>query len=159
VPLSGLPGDDERWSVTDEPVLETRRSPFTVMGIVVATAIVITFAAGGAMLLARRAADEAGIARSTATAVPALTRDIALRSAPADDTAIVTRLPVGTRVRVLGRSPDARWLVVGLEGGSSLVGWAPVDAVAGAGDGRRRRPVGDAGHGARGSLDVHARPP
>ena len=137
----------------EEPPAAVDRRIFTVMGIVVAVAVVITFTAGGAVLLARRAALEAGVARPTpgsAGAPTSLATDIELRSAPAGDTAIVTHLAAGTRVRVLGRSPDALWLVVGLEGGSSVVGWAPIATVTGAGDPQRLAVVADARSVARG---------
>ena len=139
----------------EEPSAATDRSIFTVMGIVIAVAGVITFTAGGAMLLARRASLEAGVARATPAAPgtqSSLAVEIELRSAPSADTAIVTHLAAGTRLRILGRSPDALWLVVGLEGGSGVVGWAPVATVSGAGDLQRLPIVADARSVARGGI-------
>ena len=126
-----------------EPPAATDRRVFSVMGVIVAVAIVITFTAGAAVLLARRASVDAGVSRPAASTTVAA-REIELRSLPAADSAIVTRLTPGTPVRVLGRSPDARWLVVGLERATSIVGWVPIDAVAGAVDPQRLAIVADA---------------
>lgn len=79
-----------------------------------------------------------------AAAEPALRTTSTLRSAASADAAIITRLGAGTEVRVLGRSPDAAWLVVGLTSASDLVGWLPVDAVEGVADVQALAVVADA---------------
>ena len=128
------------------PAAPQGRGLFTTMGVAIAVAVIVTFSAGGAVLLARRSSLDSALIRpsSSATAAIAVTRDLDLRASPAADAALVTHIADGTRVRVLGRSPDARWLVVGIEGASSIVGWAPVDALTGYGDVQRLAIVADA---------------
>jgi hypothetical protein len=60
-----------------------------------------------------------------------LTGPVALRSGPATDVAIVTRLSQSDSIRVLGRSADGAWLVIGLRDRSDVTGWVPADAVSG----------------------------
>lgn len=137
------------------PPVSDRRI-FGIMGIVIAVLVVATLAAIGAVVLMRQGGSGAPATPPAAGASTQTTLRTAvdLRSAPAADTAIVTRLLAGTPVRVLGRSPDANWLVVGLTGASDLVGWVPVAAVAGVANAQGLVVVADARSLARGAASA-----
>lgn len=66
-----------------------------------------------------------------ATAAPSVRRDTALRGEPRDDGAVLLRLPSGTPLRVVGKSPDGRWIAAAAEGRPDLVGWLSASAVSG----------------------------
>lgn len=131
----------------EDPPEDRRR--FEIIGIVIA--VVIAATAIGFFTLVILAADEPeGLPGDAATAatptnVPgtpspsptsvvegvALARPVEVRSGPATDFAIVTRLAITDPINVLGRSSDGRWLVVTPETRPSLTGWIPVDAITG----------------------------
>ncbi|MBM3138965.1 MAG: hypothetical protein FJZ92_01815 [Chloroflexi bacterium] len=65
------------------------------------------------------------------SALPTLQRDVALRSGPGPEVAIVARLPAGTELQLVGRTQDGQWLVVAPADRGQLFGWVPADAVSG----------------------------
>lgn len=89
------------------------------------TAFLIVVLAGGD--------EDVPIATATATpdlpATAAITGALALRSAPAGDTAITGRLDAGTEVRILGRTEDSTWLLVDVPAQAGLSGWLVAVAV------------------------------
>lgn len=62
---------------------------------------------------------------------PSVRRDTALRGEPRDDGTVLVRLESGTRLRVVGKSPDGRWVAAAAEDRPDLVGWLTADAVVG----------------------------
>ncbi len=62
---------------------------------------------------------------------PRLLRPVELRSGPASNVAIVTRLAETDAIRVVGRSDGSDWLAVGLVDRPGVSGWVPADAVSG----------------------------
>ena len=56
---------------------------------------------------------------------------VSLRSGPAMDVAIVTRLAQTDEIRVLGRSDDGDWLVIGARNRPDVTGWVPSESVTG----------------------------
>lgn len=62
---------------------------------------------------------------------PALRRDTPLRAEPRDDGAVLVRLDARTRLRPVGKSADGRWIAAAAIDRPDLVGWLPIDAVAG----------------------------
>ncbi|MSQ41798.1 MAG: hypothetical protein EXR65_02015 [Dehalococcoidia bacterium] len=73
-------------------------------------------------------------APADATPVPTLLRAVTLRAAADDGSRAVAELPAGSAVVLRGRSADGRWLVLEPAGRFDVIGWAPADAVANAGD-------------------------
>jgi hypothetical protein len=61
---------------------------------------------------------------------PTLVRDVALRSAPANDAPEVARAFAGTPVRLAGRLGDGSWYAVEVVGRLDALGWVPADALA-----------------------------
>ncbi len=112
-----------------------------------AVLVVAGLAAGGAALIAQRSGTRIALpVGSTAptTAAGTLRRAVEVRAGAAPDTAIVTQLPAGSAVRLLGRSVDSTWVVVTLENATDVVGWVPADAVEGLRDPGRLPVVTDA---------------
>ena len=97
--------------------------------------------AGGAAVVAAAAAVTALVVvalfdgREQAPSAPTLSRAVTLRAAPSEDAEAVAPLLLEAGVPVVpaGRSEDGRWLVLDIPG-RDVVGWAPADAVANAGD-------------------------
>ncbi len=131
-----------------EPSPAGDRRTFRIMGIVIAVVVIATLTATAAALLARRSGINISLPSSTsATATPvplSLRRAIELREGPAPDTGIVSRLPAGGSVLVLGRSVDSSWLVISLASAPDVVGWVPADAVEGVRDAGRLAVIMDA---------------
>ena len=146
-----------------DPSPSSDRRVFRIMGVVIAVVVVATLTATGAVFLARRSGFEITLpTRGTSSATPAalsLRRAIELRTAPAPDTEIVTRLSAGTSVHILGRSVDGTWLVVGLNGAPDVVGWVPIDAIEGVKDANRFAVVADARTFTVAPASGAARPP
>ncbi|MDA0815658.1 MAG: SH3 domain-containing protein [Chloroflexi bacterium] len=61
----------------------------------------------------------------------ALTGPVALRSGPAENFAIVTRLAETDEIRVLGRSDTGDWLAIGIRNRPDVTGWVPATSVSG----------------------------
>lgn len=143
-----------------EPPPATDRRIFRIMGIAIAAVVTTVAVTIAAVLIARRSGIDIPLpARASATAAPtalALRRAIELRQRPAPDTAIVTRLPAGAGVHLLG---DASWLVVGLTGAPDVVGWVPADAVDGVRDASRLVVVADPRGAAVAPPTAATRPP
>lgn len=95
--------------------------------VVLGTALIGILAAGAVVVLRPEwlpfdvpfSGDEA----ATVAAFPALTRDAPLRAGPGDDAATLILLPTGTRLRLLGRSADGRWVAAAAEDRPDLIGW------------------------------------
>ncbi|MGE3855788.1 MAG: SH3 domain-containing protein [Dehalococcoidia bacterium] len=132
----------------NDPSPGVDRRAFRIMGIVIAVVVVGTLSAGAAVLLSRQSGVSlpfAGEPTASPTPVPlTLRRAIELRAGAAPDTEIVTRLPAGAGVVVLGRSVDGTWLVVSPGGARDVVGWVPADAVEGVRDAGRLAVIADA---------------
>lgn len=62
---------------------------------------------------------------------PAARRDTPLRAEPREDAAVLVQLPAGMRLRVVGKSPDGRWIAAAAEDRPDLVGWVTAAAVEG----------------------------
>ncbi len=62
---------------------------------------------------------------------PAARRDAPLRAEPREDAPVLVQLPAGMRLRVVGKSPDGRWIAAAAEDRPDLVGWITVAAVEG----------------------------
>lgn len=62
---------------------------------------------------------------------PAVRRDTPLRGEPREGGAVLIQLSAGARLRVVGKSPDGRWIAAAAEDRPDLVGWVTVAAVAG----------------------------
>ncbi|MQC17658.1 MAG: SH3 domain-containing protein [Chloroflexi bacterium] len=109
--------------------------------IAAAMALVILVTSVGFFIVVILSADEptATVATGTApTATPtevvegvSLTGPVALRSGPADDFAIVTRLAATDEIRILGRSQDGNWLVIGARNRPDVTGWVHAESVRG----------------------------
>ncbi len=65
------------------------------------------------------------------TSGPTVGRDTSLRGEPREDGAVLSRLESGTRRRVIGKSPDGRWIVAAADDRPGLVGWVSATAVGG----------------------------
>jgi len=55
---------------------------------------------------------------------PTVRRDTSLRDEPSADGAVLLRMESGTRLRIIGKSPDGRWVAAASEDRPDLVGWA-----------------------------------
>lgn len=62
---------------------------------------------------------------------PTARRDTPLRAEPREDGAVLVQLPAGARLRVVGKSPDGRWIAAAAEDRPDLVGWVTGAAVEG----------------------------
>lgn len=62
---------------------------------------------------------------------PTVRRDTSLMNEPRDDGAALLRIPAGTLLRIVGKSPDGRWIAAAADDRPDLVGWVPADLVAG----------------------------
>lgn len=111
--------------------------------IAAAMALVIVVTAVGFFVVVILSADEptatvAPGATTAPTATPtevvegvSLTGPVALRSGPADNFAIVTRLAQTDEIRVLGRSDAGDWLVIGARNRPDVTGWVHAASVSG----------------------------
>jgi hypothetical protein len=123
----------------DEPRAAADRRLFGIAGALIGVVMVATLTVVALLVLVRRDAAPAPVvapaatpaAEGTPAAGASLLRAIELRSGPASDVAIITRLAAGTRLRVLGRSQDGQWLVVAPEARPEQVGWVPAAVVGG----------------------------
>ncbi len=127
----------------EDPVEERRR--FELVGAAIVFVVIATVVAFFVVvILPATNEDEPTVAATptpTATSTPPpeedgprLTRAVELRSGPASNVAIVTRLAATDEIRIVGRSADGEWLAVGLLERPGTVGWVPSDAVAGVED-------------------------
>ena len=62
---------------------------------------------------------------------PSVRRDTSLLSEPREDGAVLLRMEAGTRLRIVGKSPDGRWVAAAAEDRPDLVGWVTADGVGG----------------------------
>ena len=147
--------------IDPSPVSDHRN--FRIMGIVMTVVVVVVATGAVALLVVRQSGISIAPGALTASATPlalTLRRAIEVRTGPAPDQPIVTRLAAGLGVHVLGRSIDGTWVVVGLNGAPDIVGWVPADAVEGIRDVSRlaviagNNSVPTAGSGAPGPRDL-----
>lgn len=124
----------------EDPVEERRR--FQLVGAAIAFVVLATIVGFVVLVVLPAANDETPTAATPPPATPTsteaptperphLARPIELRSGPAPDVAIVTRLAQTDPIRLVGRSDRSDWLAVGLVDRPGVVGWVPVDAVEG----------------------------
>ena len=59
------------------------------------------------------------------TGGPTVRRDTSLRGEPDEGGPVLLRMESGTRLRVVGKSPDGRWVAAAAEDRTDLVGWVP----------------------------------
>ncbi|RJQ12658.1 MAG: hypothetical protein C4558_01335 [Dehalococcoidia bacterium] len=61
------------------------------------------------------------------TGGPTVRHDTSLRGEPDEGGPVLLRVESGTRLRVVGRSPDGRWVAAAAEGRPDIVGWVPAN--------------------------------
>ena len=125
----------------EDPVEERRR--FELVGAAIVFVVLATVVAFFVVVILPAGEDDPAVA-ATPTPTPTgsappdegprLLRPVELRSGPASNVAIVTRLAETDAIRVVGRTATADWLAVGLVDRPGVTGWVPADAVGGVAD-------------------------
>ncbi len=124
-----------------DPPQERRRFQL----IAVAMAFIITATAIGFFVVVILSAEDSTPPAVVATITPtatavlladvtegvALTGPVALRSGPAQNFAIVTRLAASDEIRILGRSDTGDWLAIGVRNRPDVTGWVEATSVSG----------------------------
>jgi hypothetical protein len=120
------------------------RRTFGLFGIVTTVVIIGTFVALAFAIFGRGGNDTPAAVAPTSTpeasgAIPSvdgphLLEPAPLRSAPQGDAAIITRLQPDQAIRVLGRSVEGDWLVIGPVDQPQVIGWVSAASVGGLDD-------------------------
>lgn len=121
----------------------SERRIFGVLGVATLVVVVATAAAVGYVVYDRVTDPAPPAAPATPTppatpaapGEPALVDQVRLTDAPGEQASTIMNLEAGTPIRVLGRSADGDWLIIGPVDQREVIGWVPFTAVTGVGDG------------------------
>jgi len=116
--------------MSDEPTpTSTTRSVLLWVGSVMLVIMVATATTFVVVLFDNDDAPSTSEETTTVTFIAVIVHDLALRSAPEGDTAIVARLTTGNAVSILARNSSGDWILVIPEGDPTTQGWIPADSV------------------------------